>query len=73
MMGSFARLLAEKKVLTREDLYWADVEGDIENGSLMSGQIAGLINKEQTCKEIIEELFKDAKELFIKFGDKNVC
>ena len=30
-MGSFARLLAEKKVLTREDLYWADVEGDIEN------------------------------------------
>ena len=39
----------------------------------MSGQIAGLINKEQTCKEIIEELFKDAKELFIKFGDKNVC
>jgi organic hydroperoxide reductase OsmC/OhrA len=31
MMGSFARLLAEKKVLTREDLYWADVEGDIEN------------------------------------------
>ena len=49
------------------------VEGDIENGSLMSGQIAGLINKEQTCKEIIEELFKDAKELFIKFGDKNVC
>jgi len=49
------------------------VEGDIENGSLMSGQIAGLINKEQTCKEIIEELFEDAKELFIKFGDKNVC
>jgi len=49
------------------------VEGDIENGSLMSGQIAGLINKEQTCKEIIEELFKDAEELFIKFGDKNVC
>jgi enoyl-[acyl-carrier protein] reductase II len=49
------------------------VEGDVENGSLMSGQIAGLINKEQTCKEIIEELFEDAKELFIKFGDKNVC
>lgn len=47
------------------------VEGDIDNGSLMSGQIAGLVNKEQTCKEMIEELFDEAKELFVKFGGKN--
>ncbi|MBE6067327.1 MAG: enoyl-[acyl-carrier-protein] reductase FabK [Clostridium lundense] len=32
-------------------------EGDLDNGSFMSGQIAGLINKEETCKEIIEEMF----------------
>ncbi|MGZ3568998.1 MAG: hypothetical protein ACXU9W_09430 [Thermodesulfobacteriota bacterium] len=31
MMGTFARFLAEKKIATPEELYWADVEGDIEN------------------------------------------
>jgi len=30
-MGTLARFLAEKKIPTPEDLYWADVEGDIEN------------------------------------------
>lgn len=49
----------------------AVVDGDIDNGSLMSGQIAGLINREQTCKEMIEELFSEAKELFEKFGGKH--
>lgn len=47
------------------------VEGDVDNGSLMSGQIAGLINKEQTCKEIIQELFSEAEGLFGKFGGKH--
>jgi len=37
-------------------------EGDMDNGSVMAGQIAGLIKKEQTCKEIIEEMFADAQE-----------
>jgi organic hydroperoxide reductase OsmC/OhrA len=31
MMGTFARFLAEKKIPTPEDRYWAEVEGDIEN------------------------------------------
>ena len=31
MMGTLARFLAEKKIPTPEGLYWADVEGDIEN------------------------------------------
>jgi organic hydroperoxide reductase OsmC/OhrA len=31
MMGTLARFLAEKKIPTPEELYWADVEGDIEN------------------------------------------
>jgi len=30
-MGTLARFLAEKKIPTPEELYWADVEGDIEN------------------------------------------
>ncbi|KAJ49291.1 enoyl-[acyl-carrier protein] reductase II [Clostridium tetanomorphum] len=32
-------------------------EGDTDNGSVMAGQIAGLILKEESCKEIIEEMF----------------
>ena len=30
-MGTLARFLAERKSPTPEELYWADVEGDIEN------------------------------------------
>ena len=41
-------------------------EGDTDNGSVMAGQIAGLISKEGTCKEIIEEMF-DLKSLLDKF------
>lgn len=46
----------------------AVVEGDVDNGSLMSGQIAGLINREQTSKEIIEELFEEYNEIVTRFG-----
>ncbi len=31
MMGTLATLLAGKKIYTSQDLYWAEVEGDIEN------------------------------------------
>jgi hypothetical protein len=31
MMGTLARFLAERKIATPEELYWAEVEGDIEN------------------------------------------
>lgn len=38
-------------------------DGDWENGSFLCGQIAGLVNKEQTCKEMIEEIVNEAEEL----------
>jgi len=31
MMGTLAAALARKEIRTSEDLYWAEVEGDIEN------------------------------------------
>jgi len=31
MMGTLATVLAKKQIRTPEDLYWAGVEGDIEN------------------------------------------
>ena len=57
--------------LTRGALRKAVIEGDTENGSVMAGQIAGLVNKEQTCKEIIDELVKEADSLFKKLGGYN--
>ncbi len=51
---------AEKlEELGRGALRKAVHDGDMENGSVMSGQIAGLVNKEQTAKEIIEELYSE--------------
>ncbi|WP_373897262.1 enoyl-[acyl-carrier-protein] reductase FabK [Haloimpatiens sp. FM7315] len=38
-------------------------EGDVVNGSIMAGQIAGLVSKKQSCKEIIEEMFLGAKDI----------
>ena len=29
----------------------------------MAGQIAGMVKKEQTCKEIIEEIMAEAEQL----------
>lgn len=42
----------------------AVVEGDVNTGSMMAGQIAGLIKKEQSCQEIIEEYVNEAKAVF---------
>ncbi len=37
----------------------AVVDGDVKNGSLMAGQISGMVNKRGTCKEIIEEIMDE--------------
>lgn len=39
----------------------AAVDGDMDTGSIMAGQISGLIKSELSCKEIIEDIFKDAE------------
>lgn len=49
--------------LGRGALPRAAKDGDIEMGSVMAGQIAGMIKKEQSCKEIIEEMFTEAKDI----------
>lgn len=37
----------------------AVVDGDVNNGSVMAGQIAGLVSKKQSCEEIINELISE--------------
>ncbi len=41
----------------------AVVEGDLDTGSFMCGQIAGLVKEEQSSKEIIEEIFGEFEKL----------
>ena len=41
----------------------AAVEGDMENGSIMSGQIAALVKEEQPAAQIIREMFAQAETL----------
>ncbi|MGX7417644.1 enoyl-[acyl-carrier-protein] reductase FabK [Carnobacterium gallinarum] len=57
------------EALGKGTLRLAVVEGDTKNGSMMSGQIAGLINKEQTCGEIINELMDEYQVVIKKQAD----
>ena len=41
----------------------AVTEGDDVNGVFMCGQSAGLVKKEQTCREILEEITAQAEEI----------
>ncbi len=41
----------------------AVVDGDIEGGSVMAGQIAGMIKDVKCCKAIIEDIMEDAKNV----------
>jgi enoyl-[acyl-carrier protein] reductase II len=36
-------------------------DGDVVNGSVLAGQIAAMVTKEQSAKEIIEEIFREAE------------
>lgn len=58
--------LMELEKLTLGSLRKAVVEGDVVNGTLMAGQIAGLVKKEQSCEEIITELVTEAEKLLTK-------
>ena len=44
-------------------LRMAAVDGDVEKGSFMSGQIAALVKKEQPAAEIIREMFTEAEAI----------
>ena len=60
--------LEELEQLTLGSLRRAVMDGDTVTGTLMAGQIAGLVKKEQSCKEIIEEIMQEAGILFAKAG-----
>ena len=49
----------ELEKLGRGALPKAARDGDVELGSVMAGQISGLVNKRESVKEIIEDLFQE--------------
>jgi thiazole biosynthesis protein thiG len=55
--------LMELEELTLGSLRKAAYEGDVENGSIMSGQIAGLVNEIRPVKDVIEGIFEEAKKV----------
>lgn len=53
----------ELESLTVGALRKAVVDGDVTGGTMMAGQIAGMINKPQTCKEIVTDLVTEAVQI----------
>ena len=53
----------ELEELGKGGLKKAVVDGDIENGSLMAGQISGMVKKVQYASEIIEEMFNEYEDV----------
>ena len=53
----------ELEKLTLGGLRKAVVDGDVKNGSVMAGQIAGMIKERMSCKELITKLVKETDAL----------
>lgn len=53
----------ELERMTLGSLRKAVMDGDILNGTVMAGQIAGLVSKRQSCKEILQEIMSEAEKL----------
>ena len=53
----------ELEELTLGSLRRAVYDGDVENGSVMAGQIAGLVSELRPVKTIIEETVEEAREV----------
>lgn len=77
LKNPFTRAFAEReKDLTATDeeltafgtgaLKKAVKDGDWENGSFLCGQVAGLVKKEQTCAEIVQEIVAQTEEVLSK-------
>ena len=53
----------ELEQLTLGGLRRAVVDGDVVNGSVMAGQIAGMVKSKMSCKELIDKLIKETDEI----------
>ncbi len=56
----------ELEALGAGSLRKAVVEGDVTYGSVMAGQVAGLVKKEQPAHEIVQEIFSECEAIILK-------
>ncbi len=54
--------IADMEELGRGALKAAAIDGDVKNGSVMAGQISGMIKDIKPCREIIKEIIEDAQK-----------
>jgi hypothetical protein len=64
MMGTLATLMAGKKIPTPENLYWADVAGNIEN---VNGVLKIATIRVKYHLKVAEEKKLDAQECFANY------
>ena len=70
------KTLVEIEVLGAGVLLFAVVDGDVDKGAVIAGQIAGLVSKEETCAEILEDIYYGAAKVIqreaARWADVNV-
>ncbi|MBR4574308.1 MAG: enoyl-[Lachnospiraceae bacterium] len=55
--------LMELEKLTLGSLKRAVIDGDVVTGTLMAGQIAGLIKEEESCRDIVQGIVRECNEV----------
>jgi enoyl-[acyl-carrier protein] reductase II len=77
LIDRFARgELSQKEAQLEIEHFWAGalrravIDGDIEAGSLMAGQSVGFVTREQTTKEILDELVSQAVAVLATRGGR---
>ncbi len=58
----------ELEAVTIGSLRKAAIDGDLQGGSFMAGQIAGLVNRIMPVREIIEEMFAEYERILTQGG-----
>ncbi len=76
VIGRFSRgELSQKDAQLEIERFWvgalrrAVIDGDIENGSLMAGQSVGMVTREQSTQDILDELVAQAIDALMSRGD----
>ncbi|QGT98715.1 Enoyl-[acyl-carrier-protein] reductase [FMN, NADH] [Candidatus Syntrophocurvum alkaliphilum] len=79
IQNNFSRefIKAEKDGIGKEELQTlgkgryplAAVDGDVEQGSILAGQISALVKEIQPSSEVVKEIIQESKELLTKLGE----
>lgn len=51
----------------------AVVDGDVEYGSLMAGQVSAMVRKEESCKAIIDDVISGAEKVLERLCSMQKC